>query len=244
MRLLILLAGLGLLLNARAEPPADATDLPRIEVQGKGGRPAFPYLALQAGRDQFESRRQRLAPDAQLQFELRERGSGQARPNRAVILSSARAELPMALDQAGRFELPQLPRDESSDAELWFDRDPAVRGWFVPRVRSPGLSEQQTRLGDEQLACEVHSAIVKYFLSWWQRAVVATALGGLDGCVVAAPPGAKAAWLVDGERREQVQLVGKNRRSFAMPASRDWPSGTRVEWVVEFAPPAAAAASR
>lgn len=35
-------------LCALAEPPPESNqELPRIEVQGKGGRPVFPYKALQ-----------------------------------------------------------------------------------------------------------------------------------------------------------------------------------------------------
>jgi hypothetical protein len=142
-----------------------------VQVKGIRNPETHSYRAIAAGLDIFEAKHA-LAPGVpQLLFQARTRsgklldadllnGTLDGEPLGAVLAGDEGYALRLALDGAGRFQVPRSQPALDADAELRLSKKRSdVRVW--PYVRSPGLPANQRRLGDIRLECQVFVAIAK-----------------------------------------------------------------------------------
>jgi len=141
-----------------------------VQVKAARDPEMHSYRAISAGLDTFDAKHA-LAPDAPLLFQARTRagkpldaallaGHAGSDPLGAVLAGDDGYALRLALDAEGRFQVPRSQPAWDANAELRLSKKrSAVRVW--PSVRSPGLLDNQRRLGDIRLECQVFVAIAK-----------------------------------------------------------------------------------
>lgn len=212
------------------------------------------YRAILAGLDKFDELHA-LAPDApQLLFQARTRngrlldpallqGGPGVDPLNARLSGDDGYVLPLALDDGGRFQVPRSRPALDADAELRLSKKYSdVRVW--PWVRSPGLANNQRRLGDIRLECQVFVAIAKKEAPLHIVLFGNAVMHGSDWCAfmqdkdsawdVAMPATLSGAVLRDGERSIPLRVKGWR---FEVPVGdKSWSNDAIVE--VVFAPPA------
>jgi len=222
-----------------------------VHVNGIKNPETHAYRAIVAGLDAFENQHA-LAPGVpRLLFQARTRG-GLPLPE-ALLKGTAGAEplgarlsgddgyaLPLALDADGRFQVPRSQPALDADAELRLSgKRGEVRVW--PYVRSPGLAENQLRLGDIRLECQVFVAIAKKEAPLHIVLLGNTLMLGADWCAflkdedrawdVPMPATLGAAVLREGQRSAALRVKG---RKFEIPVGdTSWSNDAIVE--VEFA---------
>jgi hypothetical protein len=131
--------------------------------------------------------------------------------------------LPVGADAL--FDVPRSQQAWDTNAELVLSRKRSeVRVW--PYVRTPGLADNQRRLGDLRLECQVLISIVKKEVPFWGVAMINTVLLTGDWCSffkdgdrtwsvdVDAP--LASAVLREGERTLPLRVKG---RKFDLPLS-------------------------
>jgi hypothetical protein len=149
--------------------------------------------------------------------------------------------LSLALDGAGRFQVPRSHPAWNADAELRLSKKyDEVRVW--PSVRSPGLADNQRRLGDIRLECQVFVTIAKKEAPLHVVLLGNAAMLGSDWCAfmkdkdrswdVAMPARLSAAVLRDGARSMPLRVRGQR---FGVPiGDTSWSNDAIIE--VAFAP--------
>jgi hypothetical protein len=166
-----LLLGLILCCSGAAGAAAQDKDGGTVHVSGIRNPEMHTYRAIAAGLDTFDAQHA-LAPGApQLLFQARTRagqplgeallkGAHGAESLRTTLVGDADYALALALDGEGRFHVPRSQPAWDAHAELRLSKPRSdVRVW--PYVRSPGLADNQRRLGDIRLECQVFVAIAK-----------------------------------------------------------------------------------
>ena len=166
-----LLLGLVLCCSGAAGAAAQDKDGGTVQVNGIRNPETHTYRAIAAGLDTFDAGHG-LAPKVpQLLFQARTRagqplaegllqGAPGAEPLRAVLAGDDNYTLALALDGEGRFQVPRSQPAWDANADLRLSRQRSdVRVW--PYVRTPGLLDNQRRLGDIRLECQVFVAIAK-----------------------------------------------------------------------------------
>lgn len=205
------------------------------------------YRAMVAGLDTFDAEHA-LAPAApQLRFSVRARNSG---PIAGVVptakLSADDFNLALPLDADARFVVPRNQQAWDTKAELVLSRKRRdVRIW--PYVRTPGLADNQMRLGDLRLECKVLITIAKEEAPLWAVALGNTVLMTGDWCgffksrdftwsqTTSAP--LRGAVLYDGNRSAALKVKGRQFDVALFDPS--WSNDALIE--LDFAPPAAVA---
>lgn len=207
------------------------------------------YRAVVAGLDAFDDHHA-LAPKVpQLLFQARDRRDIPLSGTLPTATISADAlSLPLALDDAARFAVPRSQAAWDAKAELTLNRHRnEVR--VEPLVRTPGLADNQYRLGDIRLECRVKVAIAKEEMPFLFVATINTLLlttdwcgwfqhGERDGHGMHSPwpvsTGARlaSATLFDGNRSANLRV---SERSFSVPiGDARWSDDAIVE--LAFAP--------
>jgi hypothetical protein len=212
------------------------------------------YRAIVAGLDKFDELHA-LAPSApQLLFQARTRngrlldtavlkGAPGVDALNARLSGDEGYVLPLALDDGGRFQVPRSQPASDANAELRLSKKYSdVRAW--PWVRSPGLADNQRRLGDIRLECQVFVAIAKKEAPLHIVLLGNAVMLGSDWCAfmkdkdnawdVAMPATLSGAILRDGER--SIPLRVKGWRVEVPIGDKSWSNDAIVE--VAFAPPA------
>jgi hypothetical protein len=212
------------------------------------------YRAIVAGLDKFDELHT-LAPNApQLLFQARTRNGRlldaallQGAPGVDALNARLSGDdgyaLPLPLDGNGRFQVPRSQPAWDAGAELRLSKKYSdVRVW--PWVRTPGLADNQRRLGDIRLECQVFVAIAKKEAPLHIVLLGNAVMLGSDWCAfmkdkdnawdVAMPAALNAAVLRDGERSIPLRIKGWR---FEVPiGDKSWSNDAIVE--VAFAPPA------
>jgi hypothetical protein len=220
-----------------------------VHVNGVRNPETHPYRAIVAGLDSFDEHHA-LAPNAPgLLFQARTRGGRLLRPEMlktgamGARLSGDAFSLALPLDEEGRFEVPRSQRALDADAELVMSKKhSAVRVW--PYVRSPGLGEDQRRLGDIRLECRVFTTIAKKEAPLHLVLLANAAMLGSDWCAalndrqrtwsVFTPARLVSAVLHDGGRSMALKV---NDSAFRVPiGDTSWSNDAIVE--LEYAAPA------
>ena len=251
-----LVLGLALWSGAAGAAPQDTdknNEPGTVHVNGVRNPETHTYRAIVAGLDTFDAQHG-LAPNVpQLLFQARTRGGSVLAP---ALLSGAPASdgspagaalgarlagddgyaLALALDDKGRFQVPRSQPALDADAELRLSRKQSdVRVW--PYVRSPGLPDNQLRLGDIRLECQVFITIAKKEAPLHIVLLGNAAMLGSDWCAfmkeidrgwsVAMPATLAAAVLRDGQRSAALHVKG---RRFEVPiGDKSWSNDAIVE---------------
>jgi hypothetical protein len=223
-----------------------------VHVNGIRNPETHTYRAIVAGLDAFDAQHA-LAPKVpQLLFQATNRSGAQldaaalqGAPGTgrlgARLSGDGDYTLTLALDEAGRFQVPRSQPAWDAEAELRLSgKHSEIRVW--PWVRTPGLAGNQRRLGDIRLECQVFVAIAKKEAPLHIVLLGNTFMMGSDWCAfmkdkentwdVAMPGKLSAAVLHDGARSLALRVSG---RKFAVPiGDTSWSNDAIVD--LEFAP--------
>jgi hypothetical protein len=208
------------------------------------------YRAIVAGMDTFD-RLHGLAPAVpQLLFQVRGiRGGPLEGAAPELRLAADHLSIPVTVDEQARFGLPRSQAAWDAKAELMFNRR-RREVQALPYIRTPGLAENQRRLGDLRLTCQVQVAIAKEEMSFvWVAALDAMLLTG-DWCKwfngEEKRGGQKRAWAAyaDGplaaatlREGERSLALAVKARAFSVPlGDAGWSDDAVVE--LEYAPAA------
>jgi hypothetical protein len=228
-----LMLALGLWSGAAGAAPQDK-EPSTVQVHGIRNPETHTYRAIVAGLDTFDAQHA-LAPGVpQLLFQARSRsgkpltedllqGAPGKDPLSAALSGNGDYALSLALDGEGRFQVPRSRPALDADAELRLSKKQSeVRIW--PYVRSPGLADNQRRLGDLRLECQVFVAIAKKEAPLPVVLLGNAVMRGGDWCAamknkentwtVSMPSRIAAAVLRDGVRNTALHVRGQ---SFNVP---------------------------
>ena len=140
------------------------------------------YRAIAAGLDKFDDQHA-LAPKVpQLRFAVRKRDGALLEDDLPTAkLSGDEFALALPVGTDALFDVPRSQQAWDADAELVLSRKRnEVRVW--PYVRTPGLADNQRRLGDLRLECQVFVTIAKKEAPFWVVALANTVFLTGDWC--------------------------------------------------------------
>jgi hypothetical protein len=254
--LLTMLAMLAAAVPAHAAQDKDKENDERatVHVNAIKNPELHTYRAIVAGLDKFDQLHALAPAVPQLRFQVEGRGGkpmvGELPTAR---ISADDFSIPLALDQDARFSVPRSQAAYDAKAELVLNRK-KHEARVVSYVRTPGLADNQVRLGDVRLDCQVKIAIVKEEMPFWVNGLVNGLLLTTDWCSWfkgETPKGGDRVWsqnavadlsaatMRDGERSMALNVKGKG---YSLPIGDvSWSNDALIEF--EFAPPAAAAAA-
>jgi hypothetical protein len=238
------------LLSGGARAAAQEKDEPgTVHINAVKNPELHSYRAIVAGLDAFDEQHTLAPAVPQLRFEVEGR-RGKALEGELPVARIAADDfsIPLTLDQQARFSVPRSQAAWDAKAELILNRKKReVRA--VPYVRTPGLPDNQYRLGDVRLNCKVKVAIAKEEMPFWANGVINSLLLTTDWCSWfkgETPKGGDRTWsheagtklakavLYDGNRSKVLKVDGK---SFRAPiGDTSWSNDAIVE--LEFAPAA------
>jgi hypothetical protein len=207
------------------------------------------YRAVVAGLDKFDELHALAPAVPQLRFQIEgQRDNALDGELLAVRIAADDFSIPLAIDQDRRFSIPRSQAAWDAKAEVLLNRkkrDARFETW----VRSPGLADNQYRMGDVRLDCQVKVAIGKEEIPFWANAMVNSLMLTTDWCSWfkgATPKGGDRTWprkanarlsaatLRDGERSLALKVEGK---SFRLPiGDTSWSNDAIVEVVYAFQP--------
>ncbi len=212
------------------------------------------YRAIVAGLDKFDELHALAPAVPQLRFQVEGRGgkvlTGELPTAR---ISADDFSIPLTLDQDARFSVPRSQAAYDARAELVLNRK-KYEARVVSYVRTPGLADNQARLGDVRLDCRVKIAIAKEEIPFWVNGLINSILLTTDWCswfkgetpnggdrqwTQNAAAALSAATMRDGERSMALKVKGKG---YSLPIGDvSWSNDALIE--LAFAPPAAPAAT-
>lgn len=221
--------------EADAVAPAAGMAQQTVQVSGTRDPQLKPYRQMLKGVDAFDAYHAKLAPHAEMRFELRA-GNGTPPVDGLalnIVGDKVRIALPLAPDAT--FTIPRSKEAADDDADMILNRKKDQVMWR-PHIRSPGVPDNARRLGDLRLECEMSWAVVRQDMSFVMRNSLSLAGGlchtSMVGLHYAAPRPVKAIALVSGERRQSLQ-VGKDGQGYLIPLhDSSWNDETLV--VYEF----------
>ena len=140
------------------------------------------YRAIAAGLDTFDEQHALAPAVPQLRFAVRNRGGATLEgglPTAKLTADAFTLALPVGSDAL--FDVPRSQQAWDANAELVLSRKRSeVRVW--PYVRTPGLADNQRRLGDLRLECQVFVTIAKKEAPFWAVAIGNTVMMTGDWC--------------------------------------------------------------
>lgn len=208
------------------------------------------YRAIVAGLDMFDDQHALAPAVPRLLFKVRSRnGKPLDAPLPTAKLTADDFDLALPVDADALFVVPRNQQAWDSKAELRLSRkrkDVRVGPW----VRTPGLLENQRRLGDLRLECKVMIAIAKEEIPFWADALIDSLILTRDWCSffknedrkwsVETPARLSSAVLHEGDRSKALEVEG---RSFEVPlADPSWGNDAMIDLVFAPADPPAPAA--
>ena len=242
-------ATLGQETPAAPVPAADVTPGPGkdgvVHVNAMKNPEMHSYRAIVAGLDTFDAFHAMAPKVPRLLFAVRSRSNGPLRGELPTAkLQGDDFTLALPVDADARFEVPRSRQAWDADAELILSRKrKEVRVW--PHIRTPGLADNQRRLGDIRLECRVMVAIAKKEAPFYIVALANTVLLTGDWCTfmkdkdrtwsVRMPAELASAVLVDGNRSRNL---GVEDKAFKVPLfETSWSDDALIE--VAYAKPEA-----
>lgn len=228
-----------------AEPDKDEPGT--VHVNAIKNPELYTYRAVVAGLDKFDALHTLAPAVPELRFRVEAR-RGKPLGDEPLVARIAADDfsIPLALDQDLRFSVPRNQAAYDARAELILNRkkhDARFDTW----VRTPGLAENQFRMGDVRLDCQVKIAIAKEEIPFWANTLINGILLTTDWCSWfkgATPKGGDRSWsreataklsaatLRDGERSLALKVSGK---TFRLPiGDTSWSNDAIVE--LEYAP--------
>jgi hypothetical protein len=201
------------------------------------------YRAIVAGLDKFDDEHA-LAPKVpKLLFKVSARnGAPLPGPLPGAKLTADDFDLPLPIDQTSAlFTVPRSQQAWDSKAEFRLSRK-RNEVKVMPWIRTPGVPDNQRRLGDLRLQCKVLIAVAKEEIPLWVDMLVDSLLLTRDWCSFfkdqdrqwseQVPAELAAATLREGERTLALKVHG---HEFELPlADPSWGNDAIVD--LEFAP--------
>jgi hypothetical protein len=250
-----ILLGLALCASgAGAAAEKDGDDGAKVHINALKNPELKNYRAIVAGLDRFDQLHALAPAVPQLRFQVEGRkGKPLGSELPVARIAADDFSIPLALDQEARFSVPRNQAAYDARAELVLNRKKR-EARIDTYVRTPGLADNQFRLGDVRLDCQVKIAIAKEEMPFWVNGLINGFLLTTDWCSWfkgempkggdrswshKAPAPLNAATLRDGERSLALEVED---RSFRLPiGDASWSNDAIVE--VEFASDAKAAAA-
>jgi hypothetical protein len=179
---LVILGSVLLCGAAGAAEDKPVRELEPVHVNAMRNPEVRKYKVILAGLDAFD-KHHGLAPAAErLQFRLSTRKKDESpEPLAARLVGDGGFKLPVSIDAGGRFTVPRSEAAEDANSELELNRKRRVYR-TEPDVRTPGLPENQRRLGDLRLECKVTVAMAKEEIPTFFVLTINTILMRIDWC--------------------------------------------------------------
>lgn len=142
----------------------------RVEISNYHDPELRSYAQMLKGLRAYRDNH-RLAPDSELYFILVPKSKRVGVQDLSMRLASDDTSIPIPVDSTGKFKLPLLEQKRDDEYDLILNKP---KGLFLirPYVKSANLPEDEKRLGDLRLECEVRWAIEKQDVSMVFRAYV------------------------------------------------------------------------
>ena len=214
-----------------SSPARAADDVPQrvvVTAPQPGAREEKTLAQLLRARDAFD-KHHALAPDATLAFRLYPRLDAHDFERLRLFLVRGDDRIPVALDERRRFVLDPAWTDADAGAVLQTNLPDGAVAWKVD-VRTPGLPDDERRLGDLRLECEADT-----FRGNLQRGLRTPASAVLDAQGKLCRDDDAQAWfaewpifgvtLVDGARRQRLaySYLHGSTGTMALAPLFDWP---------------------
>ena len=218
-----LATGLALCCPAAAQEQAGGDDQPgTVHINAVKNPELRAYRAIVAGLDTFDAQHALAPAVPQLRFQVEARGGRklEGEPPLARIAADD-FSIPLTLDEHARFSVPRSQAAWDAKAELVLNRrkhDVRVETW----VRTPGLADNQVRMGDIRLDCRVKVAIGKAEIPFWAVGLVNGVLLTSDWCSWfqgATPKGGDRSWPRHADARLAAATLRDGERSLALKVS-------------------------
>jgi hypothetical protein len=212
--------------SAPGDVPPGARREGVVHVNAMKNPEMHTYRAVVAGMDMFDEQHALAPAVPRLQFAVSARnGAPLTGELPTVKLFADDFTLALPLDADGRLTVPRSQQAWDSKAELVMNRKrKTVRVW--PWIHTPGLADNQRRLGDVRLECRVIMAVAKEEAPFWAVALVNSVLLTGDWCSfmkdrerswsVTMPGELASATLIEGNRSAMLKVKGN---AFEVPLS-------------------------
>jgi hypothetical protein len=128
-----------------------------VEISGTKDPELKSYRNMLKGLDAFE-KYHKLAPNALLRFILKPNKDVDALQGLKLNIQGDTLSIPVEIASDGSFTLVRNKLAEQENADLVLNRKKASMRWR-PLIRSEGVGQNQLRLGDLRLECEILWAI-------------------------------------------------------------------------------------
>jgi hypothetical protein len=205
--------------DAAPAAPPDESAQQVVQVSGTRDPQLKPYRQMLKGVDAFDAYHKKLAPQAEMRFELRADDGAPAVDGLSLNIVGDKVRIPLPLAPDATFTIPRSQEAVEDDADMILNRKKDQVMWR-PHIRSPGVPDNARRLGDLRLECEMSWAVIRQDMSFVMRNSLSVAGGLCHTSMVAlhyaAPRPAKEITMVSGDRRQSLQ-VGKDGRRFRIP---------------------------
>lgn len=198
---------------------------------------AWHYRLLQTAQDLFERKVDAQAPGAAMTFRLPKVDPARAESNQVEIVRGDQ-HIPLPMVSTTAFAFVRDTEAAETNAMVVVNRNfpSGERHHPIVQVRSPGLPNGVSRMGDLRLACAAQMAMAKAE-GFKIRAVLATAnLFGLDVCdklevtKLDAPVGPyDTVTIEDGDRRLVMPAAERNLPRLG---DREWSDNARISYTV------------
>jgi hypothetical protein len=243
-------ASLALALGAALAVPALAADMDKeeaakVHINALKDPELKNYRAIVAGLDKFDQLHALAPAIPQLRFQFEGKRTLVDGQLPVARIAADDFSIPLTPDQDGRLSIPRSQAAYDAKAELVLNRKKS-EARVEAYVRTPGLPDNQYRMGDVRLDCQVKVAIGKEEIPFWANALINSILLTTDWCSWfkgQTPKGGDRNWshtalarlsaatLRDGERSLALKVDGKR---FRLPiGDTSWSNDAIVE--LEFA---------
>ena len=208
------------------DEPTDTVNI--VAYKNPDRRPYKAFIRAMEANEQFKA----LAPKANVNFQLVPLlDKGRDLKNIRLRFVGANADLPILLSEHGLFRLEKSFEKDADNAELIVSAKSGATKFNVS-VRTPELPENERRLGDLRLECEMEWAMNKEDLPFVMRTVFALGGGLCHSSNIAVTfleiKRFKAIWLVDSSRKVNIYR-GKSESRYVPPIyDQSWGNETKL----------------
>jgi hypothetical protein len=235
--------------QAESDKDKDRDERASVHINALKNPELHSYRAVVAGLDKFDELHALAPAVPQLRFQIEARRD-KALGSEPLVARIAADDfsIPLAIDKDLRFAVPRSQAAYDAKAEMILNRKKR-EARFDTYVRTPGLTDNQYRMGDVRLDCQVKIAIAKEEMPFWVNAMINSFLLTTDWCSWfkgATPKGGDRTWsreaparlsaatLRDGDRSLALKVEGK---SFRLPiGDTSWSNDAVVELEYAFKP--------